>query len=226
MRHPLIVAALAALAAGPVLADLPTCHLPDAVAATCVHVDRDATAGQWVLWHVATSTPTRGRTYPVADGGPIPGMDPAYRMLLGIRVEPPEIDSRFQAIPAQCPEQVDLAVGTLTTTCTATVRNPADLKGAVDNAAGERIAAAMSILGLRDPADQIRALGLFNAWRHGQTLTADQEAWLTALGNAGVAYVDAVREVQAAIETWIDQHPGQIPDVGPAVWPPLPSAPQ
>lgn len=222
MCRPLLITALAAAVASATAADLPTCHLPDADPAACIHVERDATAGQWVLWHVPDSTAVRGRTYPVADGGPVIGMDPAYRWLLAVRHEPPEIDTRLQIIPYPCPESADLTTGILTTTCTAQVRPAAELHGAVANAAQSRISEAMGAIGLRDPADQIRAIALLHAARSGAVLTSAQETWLAGLAQAGVEYVDAVRVVQGDIDAWIDAHPGQMPDIGPAVWPPLP----
>lgn len=203
-------------------ADRPTCQLPQAPAATCIHVDRDGTAGQWTLWHLADSTAVRDRIYPEADGGPVPGLDPGYRWLLQLRIDPPEIDTRFQQVVYPCPATPDLAAGTITTVCTASVRPPADILTAVGNAAQQRITEAMDALDLRDPADQIRALGLLQAARRGAALTAAQEAWLDALGDAGIDYVDSVRVVEAAIVAWVAAHPGQIPDVGAGVWPPLP----
>jgi hypothetical protein len=190
-------------------------------------VDREATRGRWAIWDLQTASAfRRGADWPVADGGPIPGLDPRYAFLLQVLIEPPTIDSRLQEIAYPCPEVADLTAATLTTTCTATVRDPAALRSAAENAAQARISEAMGLLGLRDPADQVRAIGLLLQARQGVVLNVAQEAWLAGLGVAGVEYIDQVRAKQAEIDAWITAHPGQIPDLGASVWPPLPRAPE
>jgi hypothetical protein len=187
-------------------------------------VDVTATAGHWVLYRSSTGTTVRDRSYPVADGGPVPGLDADYHWLLAHLIEPPAIDSRFQEIAYPCPEAPDLTAGTWTTTCAATVRPPAQILGAVHAIASERIGAAIGTAGLSDPSDQYRAIGLLQRQVAGQTLSEDQAAWLASVGTTSIEYVDLVRRREAEINAWVADHPGQIPDVGAAVWPPLPSA--
>jgi len=200
-----------------------------ALAAITYPVDVPGTAGQWAIWDTQASAghPTgqvfrRNIAWPVADGGPVPGLDPRYVFLRMTRVEPPVIDSRLQEIAYPCPEVADIQANTLLTTCTASVRPPADLITAVENAAQARIEAAVGALGIRNPADLLRGVALLEAARRGTVLTEPQSAWLQALGAAGVEYVDQVRAAQAVIAAWIASHPGEIPDLGESVWPPLP----
>lgn len=188
-------------------------------------VDVDATAGRWTIWDTQTGQPLlQHRNWPVADGGPVPGLDPRYAYLLEVRDEPPEIDTRLWVIEYPCPTVADVAGNTLTTTCDAELRPGDELKGAVKNVANERINEAIEMYGFTDPGDYARALALMQAARNQQVLSTEQEEFLDGLSIVGLDYIDSVRAVQAEIETWIDEHPGQAPDIGDAVWPPLPTA--
>lgn len=219
---PILLAAACAFAADPV-----PCYWPGAVAGQCTPIDPAATAGQWTLWDTQPAPGhafRRHADWPSVSGNPLPGMDPRYLWLAEQRVDPPSIDSRLQTIPYPCPETVSLTAYTITTTCEAQVRPAAELHGAVANAAAERIEAALAAIGFSDPADLVRAFALVQARAQGQTLTAAQSDWLAALAGAGIEYVDQVRAVQASIDAWIDAHPGQLPDIGPSVWPAIPGA--
>lgn len=183
-----------------------------------------ATAGRWSLIDTVTGLRLRDHvTWDMPDGSAPVDLDPRYVWVLEIRHEPPAIDTRFASIPAQCPVAVDLESHERVTTCAAVVRPAAELKGSVENVAQARIAEALRQLGLRDPADQIRAIALLQAARGGAVLSSDQEAWLSSVASAGTDQIDQVRAVQSSLDAWIDEHPGEIPDVSCAVWPRLPS---
>lgn len=182
-----------------------------------------ATLGRWTIWDTQDNVPFRRHiSWPVAEGGPIPGLDPRYAFLLEVAELPPEIDGRLQSIPVPCPETIDLAEHTITTVCTAQVRPAAELRAACENEAQRRIRAALDAYGLHTLSDSVLAIALLQAARKGQVLTADQEAWLDAVSAVGLAYIGEVREAQSALDLWIDTNPGEIPDIGPLSWPALP----
>lgn len=217
----LCFAGLAALAlAGPALAEI------------AYPVDRAGTAGQWAIWYDADGFGAgdqgavfrRGVSWPVADGGPIQGLDPHYAYLLMVRSEPPAIDERLQAIAYPCPESPDFAASTLATTCTAAVRSAAELVAAVRNEAATRKAAVLAAYGIQSPSDQTRALALLIAERGGQQVGEADADWLNDLGAVGLDYLDAIDDRAAEIEAWIIAHPGEIPAIGDAEWPALPVA--
>jgi hypothetical protein len=182
-------------------------------------VDVSGTAGRWALLHVSSGVLTRHRTWPVADGGPVPGLDPAYVYLLSSRAEPPDYDSRLQAY--QCTEVIDVPGNRLTTTCVAPARPAQDLVLAVGNVAGDRVDAALRCLGY-DSADVVRMVGLLSARVSGRTLSAAQAADLAGFQAAAVEYVDLVRQAETDLVGWVLANPGLVPDVGEAAWPPLP----
>jgi hypothetical protein len=217
MLRPLLITALATALATPALA---TITYP---------IDVDATRGQWALVRQAGGTWTvfrRNADWPIADGSAVTGMAADYRWVQQVRIEPPEIDSRLQEVIYPCPEVIDVVAETLTTTCVATLRPVPELVAAVTDAAQQRIIEALTLLGLQDPTDLWRVVAMLTAERAGQTLTAEQDAWLDDVGAVARAYVDAVRARQAEITAWVEAHPDQVPSIGPAEWPPLPVLPE
>jgi hypothetical protein len=206
-----VFAALAALLAAPALAQI------------TYPVDVAGTAARWTIWDTETEQPLHEhRNWPRADGGEIVGLDPRYVYLLEVpRVEPPELDTRFWTLA--CSGRVpDFAAATIGVTCAPEVRDASALKSAVENIAQGRIQAAIDAYGLRDPADQLRALSLLQRARDGYVLSEAQDEWLRGVGIVGIEYIDAVRAVQDSLGVWIDEHPGAVPDTGDAAWPPLP----
>lgn len=184
----------------------------------------------WAIWHDA-------------DGpGPEPGFVFRRRMrwpdAAGAYVDLPcdraecyvwlRVDrGRSQRIAYPCREVADVGTETLTTTCTAEVRSPQDLKRAVANVAAERKSLALAAYEIESPTDQTRAIALLLAERRGETLAAQQGAWLDGFGALGVDYLnyaDLIDARLAKIEDWIDANPGQIPAISDAEWPPLPTA--
>jgi len=210
--NPILAAACAAALALPALAEI------------TYPVDVQATKGRWTIWDLQTSSVhAEHRTWPVANGGPLVAPDPRYAWLLEVRLDPPDYDSRLRKIAYPCPKAVDLVAATITETCSAVVRDPEELHTAVLNAAQERIDTALTQLGLLDPADQMRAIGLMQKARRGAVLTAEQEAWLDDLAANSIEYIDEVRARQKQIDAWIDANPGKVPVLNGGLWPRLPA---
>jgi hypothetical protein len=186
-------------------------------------VDRVNT--RWTFWRLSTETVvSRDLVWPDKDGGPIPGLDPDVVPLRQVPAPQTPIDPRLQVLVQAASPVVDLDASTIAPAVTVALRPEQELIDAVRSEAGRRKQAALTAYGIAEPADAYRAVGLVEARANGQVLTAQQADWLAGVRIVSVDHLDAIDAAAAQIVAWINEHPGELPDIGDAQWPAAPSA--
>ena len=95
-------------------------------------------ASRWAVFQVSTQQIIiRNAVWPVADGGPIPGLDPDYVYLLQITDTKPDYDSRLYQLVAD--EEVDVAANTIRRTWSTAPRTLEDRLTAAENVEAEEL---------------------------------------------------------------------------------------